>query len=315
MTGNKNIQERFENFISSLSIPRHIRSDIQKEVLKLVENLKKVVNPIVFPIQQTRSKIRNIIVLRGHQFGGSYDRGTYIRKASDIDIYVVYEEHPPMERLKKAMNAKNNDSAQEYRGEILLKTLRHQLKKIRLSIRRNLEVKNPPYRHAIKTKMRYANKNIKLDLVPAIDLHEDGNLLIPNTIKNVIKVNPTKEENALKKLNNRTDGKGTKMIRLVKVWNDHWQGKIVSYILERLVMQVFKNRQIGNWDKALRTFFNESIRLINERVFMPDKVYSHKSILDEYSQSYLLEILERLKKAKINADKSEWVKIFGMGRI
>ena len=80
------------------------------------------------------------------------------------------------------MDAKNEGLAQEYRGEILLKTLRYQLKKIRLSIRRNLVVKNPPYRHAIKTKMRYANKSIKIDLVPAIDLHEDGNLLILNRI-------------------------------------------------------------------------------------------------------------------------------------
>jgi len=154
-----------------------------------------------------------------------------------------------------------------------------------------------------------------LDLVPAIDLHEDGNLLIPNTIKNVIKVNPTKEENALKKLNNRTDGKGTKMIRLVKAWNNYWQGKIVSYLLVGLVMYIFKDNQISNWDKALRTFFNESIRLINERVFIPDKIYSHKSILDEYSQSYILEILKQLKKAKINADQSKWAKILGIGRI
>jgi len=315
LTNNKNIQERFENFITSLSIPRHIRIDLQKAVLKLVENLKKVVNPKIFSVQQTRSKITNVIMLRGHQFGGSYDRGTYIRKASDIDVYIVYEEQHAMERLRKAMNTKIKGSPKEYRGEILLKTLRHQLKKIRLSIRRNLIVRNPPYRHAIKTKMSYASKNIKLDLVPAIDLHEDGNLLIPNTIKNVVKVNPTKEENALKKLNNRTDGKGTKMIRLVKAWNIHWQGKIVSYILERLIMQVFKNRQIENWDKTLRTFFNESFRLIKERASMPDKVYSHKSILDEYSQSYLLEILEMLKKAKGYADKSEWHNLYGMGRI
>ena len=163
--------------------------------------------------------------------------------------------------------------------------------------------------------MRYANKNIKIDLVPAIDLNEDGNLLIPNTNKMVVKVNPTKEENALKKLNSKTDGKGTKMIRLVKAWNNHRQGKIVSYILERLVMEVFKDKSIDNWVKALRLFFNESIRIVNARAFMPDKVYSHKSILDEYSQSYLLEILESLKKAKGYAYKSEWSRLFGTGRI
>lgn len=60
-------------------------------------------------------------------------------------------------------------------------------------------------------------------------------------------------------------------------------------------MQVFKDRKIVNWDRALRTFFIESTRLIYERVSLPDRVYSHKSILDEYSQSYLLEILEWLK--------------------
>ncbi len=89
MTG-KNIQERFENFISSLSIPKYIRVDLQRAVLKLVENLKKVGNPIIFPIQQTRSKNRSIMVLRGHQFGGSYDRGTFVKNVFDIDVYVVY---------------------------------------------------------------------------------------------------------------------------------------------------------------------------------------------------------------------------------
>ncbi|MHA1327188.1 MAG: nucleotidyltransferase domain-containing protein [Promethearchaeota archaeon] len=157
MPDNKNIQDKFENFISSLSIPRYIRFDILKAVLKLVKNLKKVTNPTIFPIQQIRSRIKNVIMLCGYQFGGSYDRGTYIRKASDVDIYVVYEEQPAMERLKKAMNTKNKGSAQEYRGEILLKTLQYQLKEIWLSIRRNLEVKNPPYIHAIKTKIRYVN--------------------------------------------------------------------------------------------------------------------------------------------------------------
>jgi hypothetical protein len=315
LIGNKNLQERFENFISSLSIPRYIRVDIQKAILRLVDNLKKVTDPKIFPIQQIRSGITRVIILSGHQFGGSYDRGTFVRNASDIDVYLVYEEQSAMEKLIKTLNAKNKSLSKEYRGEILLKTLRHQLKKIRLSIRRDLEVRNPPYRHAIKTKMRYASKNIKLDLVPAINLHEDGNLLIPNTINNIVKVNPTKEENALKKINNRNNGKGTKIIRLVKAWNTHWQGKIVSYILERLVMEVFKTRLIANWDKALRMFFNESIRLISGRASMPDKVYSHKSILDEYSTSYLLEVLNILKEAKVYADESEWDKLYGTGRI
>ena len=48
---------------------------------------------------------------------------------------------------------------------------------------------------------------------------------------------------------------------------------------------------------------------------MPDKIYSDKSILDEYNQSYLLEVLERLKKAKGYADESKWNKLLGTGRI
>jgi len=118
-----------------------------------------------------------------------------------------------------------------------------------------------------------------------------------------------------KKLNNRTDGKVTKMIRPVKAWNNYWQGKIISYILERLVLEVFKNKPIGKWVKALHTFYNESIRLINESAIMPDKKYSDKSILDEYNQSYLLEVLERLKKAKGYADESKWNKLLGTRRI
>lgn len=69
--------------------------------------------------------------------------------------------------------------------------------------------------------MRYTNQVIKMDLVPAIDLHEEGTLLIPNTAKKVVKVNPTKEENAIQKINKRMNGNGTRMIRLVKAWNNH----------------------------------------------------------------------------------------------
>ncbi len=315
MPANNNINERFENFISSLSIPRHFRLNISKAILKVVKNLPTTKNQIIFPIQNSNRKLRNVIKLQGHEFGGSFDRGTNIRNISDVDAYVLYDELPTMERLSIALQKLNPDTHLDYRGEVLLKTLHHQLKKIRLSVRRKLEIKHPPYTHAIKVKMRYANQVIKMDLVPTIDLHEGGNLLIPYTTKNTMKVNPTKEENALKKINKRTDGRGTKMIRLVKAWNNHSKGKFISYILERLVLEVFKNKPIGDWDKALITFFANTIKIVKQRTFMPDKVYSHASILNNFSQERLTLMQNKLEIAKNHAQNSEWEKLFGRGKI
>ena len=315
MPANNNINERFENFISSLSIPRHFILNISRAILKVVKNLPTTKNQIIFPIQNSNKKLRNVIKLQGHEFGGSFDRGTNIRNISDVDAYVLYDELPTIERLSIALQKLKPDTHIDYRGEVLLKTLHHQLKKIRLSVRRKLDVKQPPYTHAIKVKMRYANQVIKMDLVPAIDLHEDGNLLIANTIKNTMKVNPIKEENALKTINEKTDGRGTKMIRLVKAWNNHSQRTFISYILERLVLEVFKNKPVGDWDKALITFFTDSIKIIKQRTFIPDKVYSHASILNNFSQERLTIMQNKLENAKIYAQNSEWEKLLGKGKI
>lgn len=315
MPANNNINERFENFISSLSIPRHFRLNISRAILKVVKNLPTTKNQIIFPIQNSNKKLRNVIKLQGHEFGGSFDRGTNIRNISDVDAYVLYDELPTMERLSIALQKLKPDIHIDYRGEVLLKTLHHQLKKIRLSVRRKLEIKHPPYTHAIKIKMRYANQVIKMDLVPAIDLHEGGNFLIPYTTKNTMKVNPTKEENALKKINKRTDGRGTKMIRLVKAWNNHSKRPFISYILERLVLEVFKNKPVDNWDKALITFFTDANKIIKKRTFMADKVYSHVSILKSFTQERLTIMQTKIEQAKIQTQNSEWEKLLGKGKI
>jgi len=315
LPANNNINEKFENLISSLSIPRNFRLNISRAILKVVKNLPTTKNLIIFPIQNSNKKLRNVIKLQGHQFGGSFDRGTNIRNISDVDTYVLYDELPTLERLTKASQKLEPESLIDYRGEVLLKTLHHQLKKIRLSVRRKIEIKHPPYTHAIKVKMRYANQVIKMDLVPAIDLHEDGNLLIPNTIKNTMKVNPIKEENALKTINKRTDGRGTKMIRLVKAWNDHSQRTFISYILERLVLEIFKDKTVDDWDEALIIFFTNSIKIIKQKAFIPDKVYSHASILKSFSQERLTIMQTKLEEAKNHTQNSEWGKLFGMGKV
>ena len=315
MPANNNINERFENFISSLSIPRHFRLNISRAILKVVKNLPTTKNQIIFPIQNSNKKLKNVIKLQGHQFGGSFDRGTNIRNISDVDAYVLYDELPTMERLSRALQKLEPDKHIDYRGEVLLKTLHYQLKKIRLSVRRKLEIKHPPYTHAIKIKMRYANQVVKMDLVPAIDLHEEGNLLISNTIKNTMKVNPIKEENALKTINERTDGRGTKMIRLVKAWNNYSGRTFISYILERLVLEVFKNKPIDDWDKTLIIFFTNAIKIIKQKTFIPDKVYSHASILKSFSHKRLTIMQTKLEEAKNHTQNSEWGKLFGKGKV
>ena len=105
------------------------------------------------------------------------------------------------------------------------------------------------------------------------------------------------------------------MIRLVKAWNNHSKRPFISYILERLVLEVFKNKPVDNWDKALITFFTDANKIIKQRTFMADKVYSHVSILKSFTQERLTIMQTKIEQAKIQAQNSEWEKLLGKGKI
>ena len=48
---------------------------------------------------------------------------------------------------------------------------------------------------------------------------------------------------------------------------------------------------------------------------MPDKVYSHASILNSFSKEKLIIMQTKLEKAKNHALNFEWGKLFGNGKV
>ncbi|MHA1285459.1 MAG: hypothetical protein ACTSQP_23390 [Promethearchaeota archaeon] len=72
------------------------------------------------------------------------------------------------------------------------------------------------------------------------------------------------EEQGLSKINNKQNGKATKLIRLLKFWNWYWNNPVKSYLIQRLVEEIFRNRLIRNWDNALKIFFNQSLYSLNQ---------------------------------------------------
>ncbi len=77
-------------------------------------------------------------------------------------------------------------------------------------------------------------------------------------------VEPARNEDRLEELNNRNNGKGSKLIRLLKVWNYCADKPFKSYQLERLVYQVFSDIKIHKLRSGLTTFFNQGIHLLRQ---------------------------------------------------
>ncbi len=112
-----------------------------------------------------------------------------------------------------------------------------------------------PRTHAILINLHYQNQILKIDCIPAIELPDDY-LLVPNGWNGQKKVNLKLEERGLNKLNTKHQGNGTKLIWLLKLWNWNWQKPLKSYIIQRLVEEIFIDHNIEKW-KAARIFFKE----------------------------------------------------------
>jgi len=299
---NKKIHVKLEQLINSLAIKENQKTFLRRKSNELYKDLKyasqnrKSSGPLIFT-----SMSRNLYILERFWYGGSFDRGIFIKNRFDIDIYFVYKENKIIPW---------NSSSQDLTGRYLFDLISSSFKKYQSIHTQNLKLlKNPPYRHAIPIRMDYKNISILFDCIPAIE-KPYGYLIVPNGMGGTKKVNLKLEEQALSKLNKMQNGKITKLILLIKYWNFNWEKPLKGYLIERLVEYIFDKIQVNTWERAVKTFFYRAINILGRKRSLPDRVYSQYSILDEYSSDEIGKYIEILKEASSYAQKGKWTELF-----
>ncbi len=312
MTANK-IHNRLERLIDSLNITEDQRiflrkksNDLYNELKYISQNRKSYWSTFYSPINSYE------YTLERFWYGGSFDRGLFIKNRFDIDIYFVYRKNisPDLTTFDIRPWSIYPNEQNNLTGKRLFEIFYSNLKAYQSNYGVAMKLlKEPPYGHAVPIRMDYQGISILFDCIPAIEL-PNGYLIIPNGIGGTKKVNPKLEEQALSKLNKKQNERITKLIILIKYWNFNWGKPLKGYIIERLVEFIFDKIEVHSWDRAVKTFFNRAIYILDKEILLPDRVYSQYSILDEYSSNELDNFLEVLREAVNYAQKGEWKKIF-----
>ena len=76
-------------------------------------------------------------------------------------------------------------------------------------------------------------------------------------------------------------------------------------------MKVFHKKSIEQWNAALRIFFPEAINIIQQRMHIPNMVYTNESILDEYSTEKLNSMEKTFRDANSYVQKGNFKALFG----
>lgn len=194
-------------------------------------------------------------------------------------------------------------------------TLYNDLDSIHERINKDLVILEPlPRTHAIPIELHYQNKVLKMDCIPAIEL-PNNLLLVPDGWNDQKKINLKSEEGGLNKLNKKHYGNGTKLILLLKYWNWCWKSPLKSYVIQRLVEEIFMDHEINGWKGSVRNFFRESVKLFenhyNNELVLKDRVYIHRSILNNYNKKQVSIFNNKIRHANNLAKNNQWEKLFG----
>ena len=123
------------------------------------------------------------------------------------------------------------------------------------------------------------------------------------------------EEKGLKKLNKKHHGNGTKLILLLKLWNWRLGKPLKSYIIQRLVEDIFMHLEITGWKDAVQTFFKEAVssfkKYSKNELILKDRVYTNRSILKDYKVKQIIKFNTHLIRAYDIVKKTQWEQLFG----
>lgn len=303
-----NIHNRLEQLIDSLSITEGREKYLRHQIVYLERILKEASKINYNPPENQIEILSNSLEIIRFWYGGSFDRGVHINEGFDLDIYLIYS-------LIKGHEKKHNLGVKSLSGEILFKIIYDDLEAVHRNKNPNLIIPNKvQFKHAVPIELEFNKQTIHVDCIPAIELSE-GYLIAPNGWDSTKKVNLKLEEQGLSKVNKKHNGRATKLILLLKYWNWNWNYPLKSYVIQRLVEEIYLRYNINNWDKAVKLFFNQSIHIFNKyynnELVLRDRVYISKSILDDYHKNKIKHFFENLRKANQYAMKNEWKELFG----
>lgn len=230
---------------------------------------------------------------------GSYARSTMIAPLSkaDIDIFIVldkkYNRLTPVKLLNEVKNA-------------LLKTYTNTSK-----ISRNGQAVTITFNDFI------------VDVVPAFNRQVDG-YYIPNSPQNTwIETNPKTHVDIMRNENSKHNGYLVPIVKMIKGWNRNIGSPLESFYLELLVMKVFGNKVITDFQEGVIFFFNKAPIAIRSQIYDPvpyggkvKELRKFKNINEvasnfkkAYSQACKAKLYTRKRDFKKSAD--EWKNIFG----
>lgn len=300
MTSNK-INHRLEQLIDRISIKEGKKKYIKGQTKYLTRHIKHISESSLQIYFNSLYPTLDYKLLQ-FNYGGSFDRHTCIKHRYDIDAYLVYG-------VKQ--NTWYSYNTNQITGGHLFEMVRNHLETFIDNYNVDLNIlKDFPYTHAIPIRIDFKGQSFFVDCIPAF-IYNDNYLLVPQGMNSIKIVNPNLEALALSELNSIHNGNATKLILLLKYWNINWDKPLKSYVIERMGDIIFRASKINGWVKAVKTFFNQSLNIIGNNLHIPDRVYSDRSILDDYTESELDSFYTALKDANIFAVKNKWQDLFG----
>lgn len=225
-------------------------------------------------------------VLKHHAFGGSFDRYTQIRGISDIDVYLVVQNN----HYRNLDGRKMLDDLYSMLGQF-----QDEDPPLPLRIKHG-----GPYKHAIPVQLG----PLELDLLIAQELQNvQHEYHIPEN-PSVKITRPNVDSERVKELNVKSNGMGTNLIRLLKLWN-YTQGRaFLSYQVEMLCWWIFRDKSLTleALAKGIQDFLRESARILTTR-----EVVFEEAVLAKLNYK---KALEQIQAAREKIQREEWGTLF-----
>lgn len=187
--------------------------------------------------------------IRGYAFGGSFDRYTAIPDFYDIDLYFIFA----------------NATFEPLSGEVMLNTLINILAELETD---DEEDDLTPYYISVKRARNYYHSipmsldDIKIDCLAAVEIPEHPHTYyIPNS-KQIEVSKPVEIEDRIQFLNKQSNGMGTKLIRLLKLWNYTHGKNLKSYQLELLCCYIFREKSFDSLQSGIVKFMRKGLEII-----------------------------------------------------
>jgi hypothetical protein len=230
----ESIDERMENILKKISISED-RFDYVKNIAGKVFSL----------LNNIGGSFTN------YAFGGSFDRYTAIRNHFDLDLYLVVNSYAfPF---------------QQYSGESMLRMLYDLMLRLHNQDGPFKIARKPPYVHAIPA---IYNDDVELDCLIAVDVPYNQHCYYIPEGPNVKIARPAVDEEIIRIFNRNTYGIGTKIIRLMKLWNYIHYKPLKSFQIELLTSKVFEDKSINSLSKGIVTAFNYGIQILRDNVLL-----------------------------------------------